>query len=116
MDIQGILNTWSQAYCNTSDCGWVTFIGFDTKMCKGATVAGRCYYQSGGKSKIYLNEKLIDHGFWTKIALWHEFCHAWAYKDGDDPDDWNRPLLSRIMKKPVYFFAQFALALAWICL
>lgn len=110
------LNAWSKQYCPEVTGTWAVFKGYSTEMCKGDGYAGRCYYKADGKSEIYLNERLENHALWSRVALWHEFCHAWAYTVGDNPTDWKKPHLSRLMKKPLYFLAQFPMAMIWLML
>lgn len=56
------------------------------------------------------------HKFWSKVILWHEFCHAWAYIDDNYKGEHGIEWLSKCIIKPLLFLAQVPCCFAYIIL
>lgn len=93
--------------------GRVSFDGYTS--CLPSDIGGRCYYyymDYQRNARIKIHEKIKNRCFLTKVALWHEFCHAELFiKKGETGHNYKWYL--KTIRKPILFLGQLYLIYVW---
>lgn len=100
MDCQKVLDEWSHEYA-IGEFNPPEWRGYSSTV--PSDWVGMTRY--GHPSKIYIAPYFEGHDFWSRVILWHEFCHAWSYGEAGHTGH-GAPWLRRMLEKPVMFLLQ----------
>lgn len=100
MDAQEILDEWSHEY-EIGEFHPPQFMGWSSAV--PSDWVGMTRF--GHPSKIYIARYFEGHDFWSRVILWHEFCHAWAYFDEGDTGH-GLAWFGRMINRPLEFLLQ----------
>lgn len=111
--IQEILNGWMNEYgldgCTIRFEGWYNMDETNPRK----WIYGMCYYglYHTKTCRIRLGDRFEGRrlGWREKSALWHEFCHAYAFLEDGESDGHNMHWRELRRKKPVYLLGDWAL-------